>query len=296
MSWETVVQTSIDAITLGSLYALYALGIGLIFGIMRLINFAHGELVMAAGYALVLLSSFWLPVRTVIAVLIAIALALAMERVAFRPVRGANPATLLVTSFAVSIILQSAAEMSFGALPRATNVSTTLTESFTAGPILIPKLSVLTVGLTLALLVGLVVFFRRTSLGVQMRAAAEDFSMARLMGVRANRVIAVAFAMSGSLAGIAALLVVAQTGSIQTTTGVNVVVIAFVATILGGIGSLVGAVLGGFVLGVLTVALQASLPLELLPFRDAFVFGLVLLMLIVRPQGLIVSRANVGRV
>jgi branched-chain amino acid transport system permease protein len=296
MSWETVVQTSIDAITLGSLYALYALGIGLIFGIMRLINFAHGELVMAGGYSLVLLSSLWLPVRTVVAVAVAIALALAMERVAFRPVRGANPATLLVTSFAVSIILQSAAEMAFGALPRSTNVSTTLTESFVAGPILIPKLSVLTVAVTIVLLVGLVAFFRRTSLGVQMRAAAEDFSMARLMGVRANRVIAVAFAMSGILAGIAALLVVAQTGSVQTTTGVNVVVIAFVATILGGIGSLVGAVLGGFVLGVLTVALQASLPLELLPFRDAFVFGLVLLMLVVRPRGLIVSRASMGRV
>jgi branched-chain amino acid transport system permease protein len=296
VSWETVVQTSIDAITLGSLYALYALGIGLIFGIMRLINFAHGELVMAGGYSLVLLSSLWLPVRTVVAVALAVALALAMERVAFRPVRGANPATLLVTSFAVSIILQSAAEMAFGALPRSTNVSTTLTESFVAGPILIPKLSVLTVAVTIVLLVGLVAFFRRTSLGVQMRAAAEDFSMARLMGVRANRVIAVAFAMSGILAGIAALLVVAQTGSVQTTTGVNVVVIAFVATILGGIGSLVGAVLGGFVLGVLTVALQASLPLELLPFRDAFVFGLVLLMLVVRPRGLIVSRASMGRV
>ena len=129
-----------------------------------------------------------------------------------------------------------------------------------------------------------------------MRAAAENFPMARLMGVRANRVIAAAFAISGVLAAAAAIILVSQTGSVTTTMGVNVVVVAFVATILGGAGSLPGAVLGGRLVGTLTVVLQDTLPLELRPFRDAFVYGLVLAVLVVRPQGLIVSGSRQLRV
>jgi branched-chain amino acid transport system permease protein len=295
LSWETIVQSSIDALSLGSLYALFALGIALIFGVMGLINFAHGELVMVGAFTAALLS-FFLPALVIVMVLVPVAFALAMERIAFRPLRGASPATLLVASFAVSIVLQNGAEMAFGALPRGTNISTELTEAFTVGSIVIPKLSVLTVGLTAFLLVGLVGFLRLTQLGVEMRAAAENFSMARLMGVRANRVVAAAFAVSGFLAGVASLLVVAQTGTVSPTMGVNVVVIAFVATILGGIGSLLGAVIGGFIVGSLTIALQTALPFELLPFRDGFVFALVLAMLVLRPQGLIVARAYQQRV
>lgn len=296
MSFQEVVQTSIDALTLGSLYALYALGIGLIFGILQLINFAHGELVMVAGYILVFVSGVFLPVTVFVAVLASVCCALAIERVAFRPIRGASPATLLVTSFAVSIVLQSGAELAFGALSKGVNVSTTLTESFVAGDVLIPKLSVVAVGTTLLLLGSLVFFLRRTPLGIQMRAAAENFPMARLMGVRANRVIAASFAISGLLAGAAAFLLVAQTGSVSPTMGVNVVVIAFIATILGGIGSLVGAVAGAIILGALTVALQTSLPYELLPFRDAFVFGLVLATLVLRPRGLIAAKSYIARI
>lgn len=291
-----IIQTAVDAVSLGSLYALFALGIGLIFGVMQLINFAHGELIMITGYALVLVAGVWLPGEVIVGIGAAMVFAVAMERVAFRPVRGANPATLLVTSFAVSVILQSAAEMLFGSLPRGVNVSTTLAEYVRVGPILIPKLSIVTVAVTLGFLVSFSAFLKRTPLGIQMRAAAENFPMARLMGVRANRVVASAFLLSGLLAGLAGFLVVAQTGSVSPNMGVSIVVIAFVATILGGMGSLVGSVVGGFVLGGVTVVLQTVLPLELLPFRDAFVFGLVFVMLILRPQGLIVGKAMIGRV
>lgn len=275
---------------------MYALGIGLIFGVMQLINFAHGELVMVGGYALVVSAGLFLPLQALITIVLAIAFALAMERTAFRPLRSAEPATLLVASFAVSVILQSAAELIFTALPRGVNVSSTLTRSLTIESIVIPWLSVITIGVIAVFLAGLTLFLKRAPLGVQMRAAAENFPMARLLGVRANRVIATAFALSGLLAGIGAFLVVAQTGTVGPVMGVNVVVVAFVATILGGMGSLVGSVLGGLILGSATVALQASLPYELLPFRDAFVFSLVFLMLIFRPQGLVVAKSRIGRV
>lgn len=292
----TVIQTAIDALSLASLYALFALGIGLIFGVLQLINFAHGELVMIGGYTFVVASGLWLPLEVVLAIVLAMAVAVGMERVAFRPVRGANPATLLVTSFAVSVALQSAAEMIFGALPRGLNVSTALAGYTKVGSFSIPVLSIVSVATTVIFLVGFSLFLKRAPLGVQMRAAAENFPMARLLGVRANRVIAMAFLLSGLLAGMAAFLVVAQTGSVDPKMGVNIVVVAFVATILGGIGSLTGSVVGGFVLGSLTTVLQATLPLGLLPFRDVFVFGLVFLMLIVRPRGLFVAKSSLGRI
>jgi branched-chain amino acid transport system permease protein len=291
-----VVQYTIDGLALGSLYALFALGIGLIFGIMNLINFAHGELVMVGGYSLVYLSSSSTPIRVGAMLAIVVVLALAMERVAFRPVRGARADTLLVTSFAVSFLLQSVAIVTVGALPKSAGILRGLNESFEVAGFPIRKLDVFTVAVTAFLLVSLVLFLGRTPIGVQMRAAAEDFRMARALGVRANTVIATAFALSGLLAGVAALILITQTGLVSPTIGLAPVLAAFIATIIGGLGSLSGAVLGGYVLGGMTVALQAALPLSLRPYRDAFVFGLLVLVLILRPQGLIASKSAVERV
>jgi branched-chain amino acid transport system permease protein len=145
--------------------------------------------------------------------------------------------------------------------------------------------------LTLILVVSLVLFLKYTSLGVQMRAAAEDFQMARLVGVRADRVVAAAFAISGLLAGVVALLLVAQTDLLTPTMGVQLVLVGFVATVIGGMGSLSGAGLGGALLGVLTVGLQALLPTELRSFRDAFAFLVVIGLLVLRPQGLLGTKA-----
>ena len=291
-----LIQNAIDAISLGSLYALFALGVALVFGIMGLINFAHGELIMAGGYALIYLGHPAWPILVLAMLAIVVALAIAIERVAFRPVRGANPITLLVTSFALSYLLQNLAQLIFGSIPRVTNLSTSLSESFTIGSVSVPKLDVVTVGVTILLLVALTLFLNRTRLGVQMRAAAENFWMARALGVRANTVIATAFALSGVLAGTAAILLVAQTAVVTPTMGSSPVLVAFIATILGGMGSLRGAVLGGFVLGIITVALQAYLPLELRYYRDAFAYGAVIAMLLLRPQGLIVAKSVVTRI
>jgi branched-chain amino acid transport system permease protein len=289
-------QHVIDAITYGSQFALYALGIALIFGIMGLINFAHGELIMVGAYTILLIGQPPWPVVVLATIVVAIVFALAMERVAFRPLRGANPSTLLIASFAVSYGLQNLAILIEGSAPQGTSVSTWLSESVEIGSITIPRLDVVTIGVTLVLLVALGLFLQRTRMGVQMRAAAEDFQMASILGVKANTVIATAFAMSGLLAGIGAYLLVAQTGEVAPDIGNNPVLFAFVATVLGGMGSLRGAVLGGYVFGAIFVGLQAYLPLELRSYRDAFAFAAVIVMLLVRPQGLIVARSTATRV
>jgi branched-chain amino acid transport system permease protein len=296
MNWTSIAQYSVDALSLGGLYALFALGIALIFGILQLINFAHGELIMIGGFSLVLTDSLPLATRVLVAIGAVCLAALITERVAFRPVRGASPATLLVTSFAVSYFLQNLAVVVMGSLPKSASLTAFLTDALTIGSVTILNVDAVTIGVTAVLLVALVAFLRKTAPGRQMRAAAEDFTMARLCGVRANRIVALAFAISGLLAVTAAMLLVAQTGVVSPTMGLNPVLIAFIATILGGMGSLSGAVLGGLILGVLSTVFQAFLPFELRPYRDAFTYTAVFLMLIMRPQGLVVARAAIRRV
>jgi branched-chain amino acid transport system permease protein len=291
------IQYIIDGLSLGSLYALFALGIALVFGIMGLINFAHGELIMAGGFTLVVFQNPSSPVRVLLVIAIVIVLALAMERVAFRPVRRADAETMLVTSFAVSFLLQSLAVLIFGGLPKSVKPLASITSrSLSIGDVHVQYLDVFAVVTTFSLVLALALFLNRTLVGVEMRAAAENFTAARLMGVRANTVIATAFALSGLLAAVASLFLVAQTGIVQPSMGLAPVLAAFIATIIGGLGSLPGAVLGGYLLGAITVALQVTLPINLRPYRDAFVFAAVIAVLILRPQGLVVSRSTYERV
>jgi branched-chain amino acid transport system permease protein len=293
---EEAIQIVVDAVSLGALYALLALGIALIFGIMNLINFAYGELMMIGGYCLVLFSSAWAPFMVIGMLAIVVVAALLMDRIAFKPVRDADATTLLVTSFALSYLLQNLAIMIFGSLPETTGAGSGLDRSISIGDVAVSRLDLIVIGVAALLIVGLVMLVRRTDIGIQMRAAAEDFEIARVMGVNANRVIAVGFGISGLLAGVASFFLVAQNGSVSPTFGVSAVLIAFIATIVGGLGSLQGAVVAGLGLGAVTVALQELLPAGLVPYRDAFVFVVVLLTLILRPQGLIPQTARASRV
>ncbi len=285
-----------DASTTGALYALYALGLGMVFGIMRLVNIAYGELVMAGGYALVLTPGLPLAARLAITIVTVVVLALAMERIVFRRVRGTTPTTLLVVSFAVSFGLQSVAQLAFDARPRGTVVSTEFAHAWTLGGVRVSVLSVVTVGVTFALLGSLGAFLKFSSVGVWMRASSEDLVAARMLGVRANLVVASAFAISGVLAAASAFLLVGQTGQVTPTVGVSAMLFGLVGAVIGGLGSLPGAVLGGFLLGALSVALQVLLPLPLRPFRDAFVFAGVFVLLAARPSGLVVARGMRTRV
>jgi branched-chain amino acid transport system permease protein len=289
-------QHVVDAFSLGSLDAMLALGIALVFGVMHLVNFAHGELVMVGGFTIFLVAGLPWPLIVVI-VLVAVALAaLLMERIAFRPVRGADPTTLLVTSFAVSILLQSVAAIIWGRRAKGVDFASGLSGPVTIFGTRVAIVDLVSIGVAAVLVTGLALFLKRTATGTAMRAAAEDFVMARLLGVSANRVIAAAFAMSGILAAAAALLLVASTGTIQSSMGLQPVLVGFVATVIGGVGSLVGAALGGFLLGVITVVMQVSLPLDARGYRDAAVFTIVILILLVRPSGLVSSAALEERV
>jgi branched-chain amino acid transport system permease protein len=291
-----VVQNAIDAVSLGAVYALAALGIGLIFSIMRLINFAHGELIMMGGFTLYALAGQPYLVMGLAAVLVVAIVALGMERIGFRPLRGANPATLLIASFAVSYLVQHVVLLVFGSRPMGVDFLAQLGESIEFAGLRVPKLQITAILITLILLTGLALFFRHSPIGVQMRAAAEDFTMARLVGVRANRVIAAAFVISGVLASIVSLYLVAQTGSVSYKMGVSMVLIAFVASVIGGMGSLIGAALGGFLVGFVSVSLQAYLPVDLRPYRDAFVFLAFIAFLLWRPQGIMFRRSDRERV
>jgi branched-chain amino acid transport system permease protein len=290
------VQHVVDATALGSFYALFALGIALIFGIMRLVNFAHGELIMVGAYAIYLSQALWWPLIILSAVGASVAMALLTERVAFRPVRGATPATLLITSFAVSYLLQSGARLIFTSLPKSANINPLLLESFTVRGVFVTWLTVITLAVTATLLLALAIFLRKTPTGTQMRAAAEDFDAARICAVDANRVIAVAFGLSGLLAGAAALLLVGQTGSMFPTMGLQPVLFGFTAAVIGGMGSLWGAVLGGYLLGAGSTMLTIWLPNNVSAYRDAFLFLFVMIVLTLRPEGIVRARGAVTRV
>jgi branched-chain amino acid transport system permease protein len=299
-------QTVMDAAALGSLYALVALAIGFVFGIMRLVNFAQGDYITVGAYSLIvpgasaapalMFGALPIPVMLCAIIVTVVLVALITERIAFRPLRQTNPATLLVSSFAVSYFLQHLVMLVYTSRPKSIDISHGMNAAVNIGALRIPGTQIFTMGVCAVLLVSLLVFLRRTPMGIQMRAAAENFQMARLVGVPANRVIAVAFAISGILSGAVSLLFVMQTGTLDIRMGTLPVIYAFFATVIGGMGSLAGAVLGGFIVGCLGVFLQAYLPSELRPFRDAGVFGLVILMLLVRPNGLIANSTNRERV
>ncbi len=284
-----LIQQVVNAISLGGVYALLALGLAIVFSIVGLINFAHGELMTIAGYALLgcLLMGVPLPVAVIGAVLSAAFAAVLMEQIAFRPMRGASVTSLLITSFAVSNLLKVLFQNGISARPQALAMPAWMTGAFQIGPVSIgvgPTLSI--AGSALAL-VALEIFLRRTVTGTAMRAAAEDFDVVRLMGISAGRIIAAAFLLSGLLAGLAALLWVAQRASVDPLMGFTPVLKAFIATVVGGLGSLPGAVVGGLLLGIIEVALQSVLPPDIAPYRDAIVLSGVILVLLFRPQGVI---------
>jgi branched-chain amino acid transport system permease protein len=299
------VQLMVDALSLGSQYALVALGIGLIFGIMRMINFAQGDLIMLGAYALVVPTTAdvappligKLPALVLIVAIIAITAGAGIltERFAFRPLRRreADGATLLISSFAVGYLLQSIILFVHTGRPKSVNIFADLTRQIDIGGVRVALVDVVTICVTALLLLAMVIFLRRLRWGIEIRAATEDFVMARILGVRADAVIALAFAIAGGLAGILSLLYVAKTGVLDFRMGVPLAIAGFVGTVIGGMGSLVGAVLGGLFLGVASSLLQALLPEVLRPGRDAFLYGLVIFVLLVRPQGLFAGR-NAG--
>lgn len=291
-----MIQHLVDALSLGGLYALLALGIALVFGVMGLVNFAYGELIMIGGYTILVVSGVSVVLIMATLLIAVVIAALLMERLVFRPARGVDPATLMVISFALSVGLQSSAILIAGARPKSVNLLDSLIQPVDFVNTRVSLLSIVTIALTAVIVVGLTVFLKRTVLGLRLRAAAEDFTMTQLLGIGTNRIFATAFGASGVLAAVAALILTVQSGTLSPSMGAQPVLIAFVATVIGGIGSLAGAAVGGLLLGTATVVLQIVLPSDLAPYREALLYFLVIMVLLVRPGGLFGSKALEERV
>lgn len=294
---EYAVQQVMNALAFGSEYALIALGLAIVFSIMGLVNFAHGEIIAVGGYTMVAFAALALSNPFIViagAIFAAALMSLTLERVAFRPVRNADPTTGLLTAFGVSMILQNVFLLFVSPRPIAVTSLYFLDWPIEIGGVRIASLQVFEAAATLIVIAGLMLFLKRTTLGLAMRAAALDFEMVRLTGVRANRVFAMAFAISGVLAGLACIFIMARRGSVDPHLGFNPVLKAFVACVVGGFGSLPGAVLGGFLLGAVEVGMLVMLPQSLGGMNDAFVFAIVALVLLWRPEGVLTPRAEKG--
>ena len=313
---EYAIQQIVNALSAGSLYALMAVGLAMVFGILRLINFAHGDLMMIAAYLAVFSLGAGLPLAGAIPVILVgtVAVGLLMERVAYRPIRGAPDVAMLLTSFAVGQILQNGTLLVTRLAGNPTLIAfpspDVLNGVLTVGSITIPKLNIASFVAGIVLLGLLSVFVTRTTLGLSMRAAAEDLPAARLMGIKVDRVVATAFAIGAGLAAVAGLLYSVQAGQVNPYMGFTPVLKAFIAAVIGGFGSIAGAVLGGYVLGFLEVLvtslagigdllpagsvppeirtfLQQWLPSGLASWRDAVVFVVLILVLLIRPEGIL---------
>ena len=289
-------QLVFDALALGGIYAIAALGIALIFGVMRLVNFAHGQFIACAVFALIVPSTDALavlglgalpaPVLVTLILLIGAGLAVLAEALVFRPMRNASPVALMVGSFALGVALQNLLLVLYGGRPKTVSLWAELGQPVQVATASVPLLQLIVIAAVVVILAALALMLRKSRLGLEMRAAAEDFTMARMLGVRSNRVISGAFALSGALAAVVALVLVAQTGVADVRMGGLIMLVAFIATVVGGMGSLSGAVAAGLGIGAASALLQAGLPADARPFRDAFIYGGVILVLLFRPQGL----------
>jgi branched-chain amino acid transport system permease protein len=298
----TALQYLIDGISLGAIYGLVAIGIGLVFGVMRLVNFAYGELITLGGYTLAYLNGQPPAVAILTCFGAVIALALLQERVVFRPLRGATPVTMLVASFAVSFLLQAVYLMAFrGAEGQQGKIVGTLgglNNAVAIGRLDIRWILIVSVAAGLGLLAATALVLNRTSIGLHMRAAAADFRTARLLGVRANRVIGFAFLLSGILAASVSVLLTVQFPLVDPQYGVNVTILALVGVVVGGLDRLWTATLGGFAVGFVYSLFGDVLSSTSRVYLPSVVFGLVILVLLLRPGGLFgpLRRTAVDRV
>jgi branched-chain amino acid transport system permease protein len=295
----STLQTLLDAIALGSVYALIAVGIGLVFGVLRLINFAYGQLIMVGAYALALTNHLAPVVSIIVCLAVVLGLTLVLELVAFRPLRNAEPATMLVATFAISFLLQAIAIVKFGTIGKIAVVLPGLNQPVTIGGLTVRWVTIVAIVVAAVALGGLALLLGRTSVGLQMRAAAADFRTARLLGVRANTVIMFAVLLSGLLAAVVAVILpIAQVPLVTPDYGLRETIIVLVGVVLGGIDRLWTATVGGFAIGFATGVFGGFLPSEGdWPFTssvylDSAIYALVILVLLIRPSGLLAPRRS----
>jgi branched-chain amino acid transport system permease protein len=282
-------QTIVDAVGLGAVYALMAVGIGLVFGVLRLVNFAYGQLVMAGAYTLAFTSSWPVAASIAACFVVVVALSMLMDRVVFRPLRGQSPAVMLVTTFAIAFMLQAIAlaidirDDTIGEI--ATSIAS-FNQATTVAGVEVRKITIAAVIVAAVTLALLALLLARTTIGLHMRAAAADFGTARLLGVRANRVIGFAVFLSGLLAATVAVILTVQFPFVGPDFALRDTIVVLVGVVVGGIDRLWTATLGGFTIGFATGIINGVLPTDKSVFLPSAVFALVILVLLLRPAGL----------
>ncbi len=286
-------QTIIDAIGQGSIYALMAVGIGLVFGVLRLVNFAYGQLIMAGAYALAYSSQAGWPVWAGIVVCFAVVLALSlgMERAVFRPLRSQSPAVMLIATFAIAFTLQAAAlliDVRDGQIGQPAASIASLNRAIVVGGVDVRKVTIVAIVVAIGTLALLAAILGRTRIGLQMRAASSDFLTARMIGVRANTVITVAVLLAGALAAAVAVILTIQSPLVTPDFALIDTVVVLVGVVVGGIDRLWTATLGGFTIGFAQGVINGALPTDKTVFLPSIVFALVVVVLIVKPAGLFV--------
>jgi branched-chain amino acid transport system permease protein len=282
----SIIEQFINGLRSGSIYALIALGYTMVYGIAKMINFAHGDIIMVGAYTLyVAIYGLKMPVIAAVffTVVVCSVLGVLIEKVAYKPLRKAPALAVLITAIGMSFFLQSVALLIFNANP-ITFKSIITVPAISIGGVTISGITLVTLSVTLICMVALTFFINKTKAGSAMRAVSEDKAAAELMGINVNKTISMTFAIGSALAAVAGIMFVCQFQSIKPTLGALPGIKAFVAAVLGGIGSVPGAMLGGMLLGVIESISKAYISTEL---ADAIVFGVLVLVLLVKPSGLL---------
>ena len=281
-------STLIDGLSLGGVYALIALGYTMVYGIAKMLNFAHGDIIMVGGYVIYVIM-LRLSGGAIPAVLAALAacclLGVTVEKVAYKPLRGASPLAVLITAIGVSYCLESLAQIIFSSDPKTVIISDALNNRVGIGSFSISYATLLTLGVTIVIMVALTLYIKFSKTGRAMVATSEDRGAAQLMGVNVNKIITITFAIGSVLAGVASAFYLIKTPTVTNTMGAMPGIKAFTAAVIGGIGSIPGAMLGGILLGVVDF-FSISVP-ALAPYTVAIDFGFLIILLLVRPNGIL---------
>jgi len=276
----------ISGLSLGSIYALIALGYTMVYGIAKMLNFAHGDVIMVGAYAVIVcIGSMGLPVwlTAILSILICVALGVLIERIAYKPLRQSPPLTVLITAIGVSYLLQSLAQLIFGSHMRSFPAVISI-PAIQLGELTVKGEALATLLVSALIMVALTLFINKTRLGKAMRAVSEDQGAAELMGISVNRTISLTFAIGSALAAVAGIFYGSTYGFIGPYTGSMPGIKAFVAAVFGGIGSIPGAMVGGLALGIIENMSKAYISTEL---SDAIVFGVLIIVLLLKPTGLL---------
>ena len=283
-----ITELIINGLIQGSLYALVAIGFTMVYGILRLINFAHGDVIMIGAFVtlgLLQLNLSW-PILAILVLLIGALVGFTIDRIAFRPMRGAPQVTGFIASLALSLLLQNLGILIFTAQPRNFFLPEFFRRTVLIASLEVRYLSLVIIFSTIILLVLLLLFVKKTRMGIAMRATAENLQVARLMGIKVNHVIMLAFIIGSALAAFAGMLWGGRFGQIDPLMGFVPGLKAFIAAVIGGVGSIAGAAVGGYLLGFSEVLFVGLLPSSMSGFRDAFVFGMLIIILLVMPNGI----------